>query len=211
MATKITPEQLEDKSRYRLILKLSYHDIPGFVLRYLSQKNQVTFFFWLFSLFFLLLAIHPTVDFFSVHPGIRKTVLYGFYGLIAFPVLLIPVHEGIHALFFLLAGVKNITVGASLKEMFFYVTAHRSPVRRKDFTRLALAPFALISAGLWIAAWLVPGFLSWSFYLTLFAHATMCAGDFAMLSFYRQYGDREIITYDDVEEKAAYFFLEEGS
>ncbi|MCD6201398.1 MAG: DUF3267 domain-containing protein [Bacteroidales bacterium] len=209
MATKLKPEQLEDESRYRLILKLSYHDIPGFVFRYLSRKNQVTYFFWLFSLFFLGLAIHPTIDFFSIHPGYQKIVLYAFYGLVVFPVLLIPFHEGIHALFFLLAGAKNIAVGANFRDMFFYVTAHRFPVRRKDFTRLALAPFVLISACLLLAAWLVPGYLSWSFYLTLFAHATMCAGDFAMLSFYRQYGDREIITYDDVEEKAAYFFLEE--
>ncbi|HHJ09423.1 MAG TPA: DUF3267 domain-containing protein [Bacteroidetes bacterium] len=209
MATKLTPEQLADESRYRLILKLSYNDIPGFVLRYLSRKNRITFFFWLSSLFFLLLAIHPTIEFFSVHPGIQIIALYGFYGLVAFPILLIPVHEGIHALFFLLAGAKSITVGANFRDMFFYVTAHRSPVRRKDFTRLALAPFVLISAGLWVAAWMVSGYLSWSLYLTLFAHATMCAGDFAMLSFYRQYEDREIITYDDVEEKAAYFFLEE--
>ena len=210
MATKITPEDLEDKIHYRLILKLSYNDIPGFVFRYLTQKNQEVFFFWLFSLFFLLLAVHPTLDFFSLHPGVRKILLFSFYGLIAFPVLLIPVHEGIHALFFLLAGAKNITVGANFRDLFFYVTAHRSPVKRKNFTRLALAPFVLISAGLWIAAWIDPGYLSWSFYLTLFVHATMCAGDFAMLSFYRQYGNREIITYDDVEEKAAYFYLEEG-
>ncbi len=209
MATKLTPEDLADGSRYRLILKLSYNNIPGFVLRHLTRKNQEVFFFWLFSLFFLLLAIRPTVDLFSVHPGSLNILLYAFYGLIAFPVLLIPVHEGIHALFFLLAGAKRIRIGANFREMFFYVTAHRYPVRRREFTRLALAPFLIISAALWIAAWSLPGYISWSFYLALFAHTTMCAGDFAMLSFYRQYGTREIITYDDLEEKAAYFYLEE--
>ena len=210
MATKTTPEELENGNRYRLILKLSYNDIPEFVLRYLTRKNNASFFFWLSALFFLLLAVHPTLAFFSARPGLWSILVYAFYGFVLFPVLLIPFHEGIHALFFFLAGARRLKAGIDLRNFFFYVTAHRYPVGRRHFTHIAMAPFVLISVLLWAAAWFSSGYLSWSFYLTLFAHSTMCAGDFAMLSFYAQYGEQEIITYDDVKEKTAYFYLEEN-
>ena len=209
MAAKITVEELENNKRYRLIRKLSYREIPEFVMEYLFRGNQETRFFWFSVVLFLLIAIKPTVLFFSASPGLLNTLWYLFLGFVAIPALLIPVHEGIHALFFLLSGGRNIRVGVDLKNFFFYVTAHRHPVGRKVFTRIALAPFFVINTGLWAAGWLLSGGLSWSFYLALFAHATMCAGDFAMLSFYREHRDREIITYDDAEEKTAYFYLDE--
>jgi len=211
MATKIRVEELQDPGRYRLIRKLPYHEIPEFVMSYLFRRNQETSFFWFSVVVFLLIAIKPTVIFFSSAPGVLNALWYGFLGFAGIPLLLIPLHEGLHALFFIFSGGRNIRIGADLKNFFFYVTAHRHPVRRRAFTRIALAPFFVISTGLWVTAWLLPGYLSWSFYLALFAHATMCAGDFAMLSFYREQGDREIITYDDVDEKTAYFYLEESS
>ena len=208
MAAKITAEELMSEKRYQLIRELPYREIPEFVMEYLFRRNQEVWFFWLSVILFLFIAIKPTIAFFSGGPGFLHAVWYGFLGLLAIPVLLIPVHEGLHAFFFLMAGGRNIRVGVDLKNFFFYVTAHRHPVRRKAFTRIATAPFFVINSSLWLTAWLLPGPLSWSFYLALFAHATMCAGDFAMLSFYREYEDREIITYDDVELKTAFFFVE---
>ncbi len=208
MDTNLTIEALQQEEHYRLIRQLPYSEIPDFVMEHLFRRNRETFFFWLSVILFLFIAIQPSVVFFASAPGILNTLWYGFLGLLLLPVLLIPLHEGIHALVLVLSGGRNIRVGADLKNFFFYVTAHRYPIRRKTFTRVALAPFFVINTALWITAWLLPGYLSWSFYLALFSHATMCAGDFAMLSFYNQYEGQEIITYDDVEEKTAYFYLE---
>jgi len=209
MSAKITVEELQDERRYRLIRRLSYEEIPSFVMEYLFRRNPDTRFFWLATVFSLIIIIRPTLLFFSAAPGVLNTLWYGFLGVVLLPVVLIPLHEGIHALFFVLAGGRRIRAGVDLKNFFFYVTAHRSPVRRKAFIRIALAPFFLINTALWLTAWLLPSFLSWSCYLALFVHTTMCAGDFAMLSFYHEYKDREIITYDDADEKTAYFYLEE--
>ncbi len=208
MSTNLTVEALQDEKRYRLILELPYSDIPDFVMEHLFRKNVEVRFFWFSVILFLLIAIRPSIIFFASAPGIFNTLWYGFLGLVLIPVLLIPLHEGIHALVLVLSGGRNIRVGADLKHFFFYVTAHRYPVRRKAFTRVALAPFFVINTALWVTAWLLPGYLSWAFYLALFSHATMCAGDFAMLSFYSRYPGREIITYDDVDEKTAYFYLD---
>ncbi len=207
MATKITPEELWREKRYRLILELRYEKIPEFVMKYLFRGNQEIRFFWLSVLLFLIIAIQPTILFFSSGPNLLHGIWYGFLGFIALPVLLIPLHEGTHVLFFIFSGVRRIRVGADLKNFFFYVTADHHPVNRKTFTRIAVAPFFVINTALWVAAWLLPDGISWSLYVTLFVHTTMCAGDFALLSFYREYGNREIITYDDVDFKTSYFFI----
>ena len=208
MAARVTIEELERGDRYELVRRLSYEEIPDFVMEHLFRKNKETRFFWLSVLLFLVLAIRPTIDFFASAPGFWNFLLYAFLGLVLFPLLLAPLHEIIHAFFFLLAGGRHLRAGIDLKNFFIYVTAHRHPVGRKAFRRIALAPFFVLNTALLAAAWLTPGYLSWSLYLTLFSHATMCAGDFAMLSFYASFGNREVITYDDVEEKCAYFYVE---
>jgi hypothetical protein len=42
----------------------------------------------------------------------------------------------------------------------------------------------------------------------LFVHATMCAGDFAMLNFYFLNRGKKIYTWDDFDKKMAYFYEE---
>jgi hypothetical protein len=40
----------------------------------------------------------------------------------------------------------------------------------------------------------------------LFAHTAMCSGDFGLLNYFEFYKDKEIVTYDDVENKISYFY-----
>jgi len=39
-------------------------------------------------------------------------------------------------------------------------------------------------------------------------HTTMCAGDFALLNFYHINRHRKIYSWDDADEKIAYFYEE---
>ncbi len=207
MTKKTEISDLQDEKKYRLILELPFHNIPDFVLQYMFRKNPATLFYYACTILFFILTIKISIGFFSADPGFLMILLYAFYGLVMFPVLLMPIHEGIHALAFFLSGARKIIIKAEWKHFFFYVTTDRFPVGRKVFTRTAVAPFLAVSAGLWIAAWLTRGDLSWSLYLTLFVHATMCSGDFAMLSFYDENRTHEIITYDDVDSKTAFFYI----
>jgi hypothetical protein len=78
-----------------------------------------------------------------------------------------------------------------------------SPVQ---FTIVALVPIVIISLGLILCIILLPGLWKWSLSLFLFVHATMCAGDIALLNLYRVNKDKKIFTWDDVEKKEAYFY-----
>jgi len=90
----------------------------------------------------------------------------------------------------------------------FYVTAHRYVATENQFRFVAWFPFILVSLATLLLVIFLPGLWKWSLSLFLFVHATMCAGDFAMLNFYTVHPGKKIYTWDDFNERAAYFYEE---
>jgi hypothetical protein len=93
-----------------------------------------------------------------------------------------------------------------LKQYMFYVTAHKYVATPLQFRIVALVPIIVISLALTISIIFLPGLWKWSLSLFLFVHATMCAGDIALLNLYWVNKDKKIYTWDDVERKEAYFY-----
>jgi len=93
-----------------------------------------------------------------------------------------------------------------LKQYLFYVTAHRYVASPLQFKIVAIIPFIIISAVTVFLILLLPGLWKWSLSLFLFAHATMCAGDIALLNFYFLNREKKIYTWDDADLKIAYFY-----
>jgi hypothetical protein len=139
---------------------------------------------------------------------ITHILFHSFTGLIILPLIFIPVHELLHIIPFYVTGAKNIKVGMDLKQYLFYVTAHKYVATPLQFRIVAWTPFIIISSGLVFLVFLLPGLWKWSFSLFLFAHATMCAGDFALLNLYLLNRDKKIYTWDDADKKEAYFYEE---
>ena len=163
--------------------------------------------FWSVCMIFAGIALTVRINIAGYFP--MKTILsHSLMGFIVFPVLMIPVHEFMHVVPFFLTGAKRIRVGADLKQYIFYVTAHRHVISARQFRFVALIPFLVISAALIILILYLPGLWKWSLSVLLFVHATMCAGDFALLNFYYINRHRKIYTWDDADEKMAYFYEE---
>jgi len=93
-----------------------------------------------------------------------------------------------------------------LKQNLFYVTAHRYVAGPLQFRIVAVAPFIIISIILLVLIAILPGLWKWSLSVFLFVHATMCAGDFALLNLYFLNREKEIYTWDDADKKEAYFY-----
>jgi hypothetical protein len=200
-------EDLEDQFKYRQILKIPYDELVTFVLDYVRRKSGLMVFFWSSCIVFLGIALFIRINISGYFP-FRNIFLHTCMGLIFFPVIYIPVHELLHILPYYLTGSRNIRVGMDLKQYMFYVTSHRHVATKNQFRFVAIVPFILTSlAGLAIVLFL-PGLWKWSLSLFLFVHTTMCAGDFAMLNFYSLHRGKKIYTWDDFDEKAAYFYEE---
>ncbi|NMC39254.1 MAG: DUF3267 domain-containing protein [Bacteroidales bacterium] len=200
-------EDLEDQSKYRQMLKIDYADLVPFVLDYLRKRSWLILSFWAFCIFFLCSAVIIRVNIEGLYQ-FRYIFKHTLLGLAVFPVLLIPVHELLHVIPYYLTGARNIRIGMDLKQYMFYVTAHRYVATEKQFRLVALVPFIIVSSGLLFLVFYLPGLWKWSLSLVLFVHATMCAGDFALLNFYAVHPGKKIYTWDDADEKTAYFYEE---
>jgi hypothetical protein len=200
-------EDLEDQTKFRQLLSIPYQDIIQFVLDNLKKKSGLTFFLWSVCLIFLGLTVFIRIKiagYFATADIFWHSVL----GLIILPVISIPLHELIHIIPYYISGARNIRVGMDLKQYLFYVTAHRYVATPLQFIIVAIFPFLIISVAFILLFFFMPGLWKWSFSLFLFAHTTMCAGDFALLNFYFLNRNKKIYTWDDADRKIAYFYEE---
>ena len=200
-------EDLEDQSRYRQILEISYNDLVPFIMDYLKRVSAVTVLFWSVCLFFLAAAIRIRMNIAGYFP-LPEILSHTGLGMIILPLLCIPVHELLHILPYYFSGARKIRVGMDLKQYLFYVTAHRYVATPLQFRIVAIIPFLIISIATILLVLIMPGLWKWSLSLFLFVHTTMCAGDFALLNFYFMKKSRKIYTWDDADKKIAYFYEE---
>jgi hypothetical protein len=205
MALKV--EDFDDQSRFRQLQAIPYSELVNFVLDYIGRKSWLMILFWSVCIVFAGIALTVRINI-AGYFHVKNILYHSFLGFIAFPILMIPVHELMHVIPFWLTGAKRIRIGADLKQYIFYVTAHRHVINMGQFRFVALIPFLLISAALIMLILYLPGLWKWSLSLLLFVHTTMCAGDFALLNFYHINRHRKIYTWDDADEKMAYFYEE---
>ena len=198
-------EDLEDQTRYRQILTIPYDELMTFVLDYIRRKSGLMLFFWSVCLVFLGTVIRVRINIAGYYP-ITNIITHSAIGLIILPILFIPIHELFHIIPYYLSGARIIRVGMDLKQYLFYVTAHRHVATSIQFRVVAIFPFLITSIGLLFLIFLLPGLWKWSLALFLFVHATMCAGDFALLNYYFLNRSKKIYTWDDANEKIAYFY-----
>jgi hypothetical protein len=201
----LTVEDLDDQSRFRQIREIPYSELVEFIIDYMLKKTGLTFLFWSICLLFLGIALTVRINLTGYFP-FSKVFLHTILGLIVLPVLCVPIHELMHIIPYYLAGARKIRIGMDLQQFIFYVTAHRHVAGPLQFTIVALIPFIILSIIILFIVFYLPGLWKWSFSLFLFVHATMCAGDFAMLNFYWINRKKKIFTWDDADGKIAYFY-----
>ena len=200
-------EDLDNQEKFRKILEIPYSDLIQFVFEYLKKKTSLIMFFVFACIASLTIAVSIRIDISGYYRSM-EIFMHSILGLIVFPVLIIPVHELLHIIPYYMLGAKNIRIGMDLKQYLFYVTAHRHVASSSQFKIVAVVPFLIISLISLFLIFYMPGLWKWSISLFLFVHTTMCAGDFALLNFYSLNSDKKIYTWDDADEKVAYFYEE---
>lgn len=202
-----TVEQIKKDSRFQLLDKLHYDDIVDFATEYVRKRTRSMFFYLvLIIVFFILQWSAFLYGIFARDMNTISLLKQFLYGLIISLTIVIPLHELIHALGYFLLGARKIRFGAVLKHFAFYAVADDFVANRNAFIFLALSPFVIVSL-LNVAGFVfVHGYASYTYISVLFFHATMCAGDFALLSYFEFHRDKELYTFDDVGKKISYFY-----
>ena len=85
--------------------------------------------------------------------------------------------------------------------------ADKFVTNKREFIIVALAPFLVISLALLITSSLTGEVWEVTLFTTLMIHTIACAGDFALLSYFEFNRKKEVVTYDEKENKVSFFYV----
>lgn len=201
MVVRPSPTDLQDADRFRRVEELDMHHPHPFFNAHAKGSGLVTTFFVLLAAGLGLLISLTCIKASSEWAMLGSPAA----ALVFVFVVLLPVHEGIHALAYKTLGAKDIRFSGTWRKWAVYTCAHRFVICRKEIIPLALAPLVVITFALLVLAGLLPVarfFFLWS----LWFHAALCGGDLILVAYALRNQGRELYNFDDVEAGRSYFY-----
>ena len=125
--------------------------------------------------------------------------------------LLVPIHELIHGFVYRCAGANKVSYKAVWKKFIFYAMADKFVTYKMPFMFIALAPFVVINSALILVIFFAPASQFFIWMGALFMHTAGCSGDFALVSYFYTFWDKDPVTFEYVEEKVSYFYIKDSS
>lgn len=205
---EILPNQIEEFG-FQLQDSLSHKELVPFIRTYMKKNTRFSVIYTILNLLSFGMILYwfwknyETKDF-EVSEGISY-LSYGF--AIAF--ILVPLHEYIHVLAYKSQGAKNTSYDANWKKFYFMALADKFVANKKEFQIIALAPITVISLALIVLLLFTNKLWTFTILGTLMVHTAFCSGDFGLLSYFDFHKDKEIVTFDDVENGISYFYQKE--
>lgn len=202
---KIRPEELTENG-YVLIDKLEHKELVPFIRTYMKKRTTYSVFYNLSNL-----IVFGVVGYFFVQGynlpdySFGSRFIHFSYGL-AIAFALLPLHEYIHVLAYKSQGATNTSYDANLKQFYFMALADKFVANKKEFEVVALAPFTIITSLLTVLFFVVDTNWALTISSVLLAHTAMCSGDFGLLSYFEFNQEKQVVTYDDIENKVSYFY-----
>ncbi len=205
---KLKPEELEENG-YTLLDEMNHVDIVPFVRKFLHKRTWFSSFYYLSVIVsFLVLLFFCIKIYRSGSYGIIQILIQILLGVLL-TLALIPFHEWIHALAYKSQGAKQTSFDANLKRFYFLAIADQFVTSKREFIIVALAPFLVISLALLITSFLTGEVWKVTLFTTLTIHSLACSGDFALLSYFEFNRNKEVVSYDDKENKVSFFYGKE--
>ena len=212
MAHQLTPSDLINNDKYELIESVDYTSIKSFVLREIRHKSTLLRIYGIVQLIaaiiiFVLLGYHVAT---SIHaktvlPEVKAMLLAALFTF----TLIIPIHESIHAIAFLIFGKRDISFGVQWKKFLFYAESNMQVLDRKQMLFVALLPLIVISVVALIGISFCKSLPSILFCgITLLIHLFFCSGDLTIISFFQRHKAHEVYTFDNRKEKRTYYYKE---
>jgi hypothetical protein len=202
MLSRVQPEELESPS-YELLSRLTHATLIEFVVEYFLRRRS-----WLTWAHHAMSAITVAAIVFVAieqHRSLLRCLGDFALALGALVLLILPLHEALHAVAYRLVGARDVRWNYSLKMAAVWVIAHRFVARRGAFLFVALAPFVVINALLILGALVLPAYATFLLFVLLW-HLHGCSGDWSMINFVWLHRRRGFWTYDDAIAGESFFF-----
>ncbi len=214
MTRKMIPEDFQKSdSEFELLAEVSHKKLREFVVRQIREEKVLLPIYSVYQVLmmtlFLFIMTKAIVLAFKGQPD--QFVLIALTIVFSFSVLVV-IHELLHAAAYLLTGARNISFGYDLRKFIFYALADKQVIGAKAFHLVALAPFIVVKLIGIIGTILFFSEPEMYFFLSVMCiHSLFCAGDMAMLAFYRLNKGKEIFNFDNRSEGKTYFYTRKNN
>ena len=203
---KLKPEDLE-KEGYVLLSSLHHDELIPFLKESFDTRSTVIKRYHLFLVILLLVLV--LMFFFDIE-GSGKAIwsdrlLFISAGVLA-SLLIIPVHELLHAWAYKYLGASSTSFDANWKKLYFMAMADQFVVNYREFRIVALTPLVVISVICLILLLLPIGIWKFSVMVFFLLHSTFCSGDIALLNYFEAHQENGMVTYDDKQARMSYFY-----
>ena len=208
MSKKLTPEDLQNENEFELLAEVSHQELREFVVEQITKEKYLIRSYSVYQVVMMMLLVFLlTRNIILAVKGYAEPIIgIGLALLFSFSVLIV-IHELLHALAYLLSGARRISFGLNLKKFVFYALADQQVIASRAFHWIALAPLVVVKliciAG---AITFYNEQLMYFFVTVMCLHSLFCAGDMAMLAFYRLHHEKEIYNFDNRSEGKTYFY-----
>lgn len=205
---KLTPEDLQNGSEYELLKEVSHQHLREFVMELVSQGKTIIRIYSIYQAIMMLIFVYLLTKGIVLYIKGYASLLIQVGSSMLFSVTaLIVIHELLHALAYLAMGARRISFGVTLKKFVFYAMADRQVIAPRAFHIVALAPFVVVKIICMVGVVQFYNQPQLYFFLSLMClHSLFCAGDIAMLAFYKLYPEKEIFNFDNKHEGKTYFY-----
>ena len=200
--TALEPSDLSDPHRYQLLDVLDHDDLVPDIAAYLWRPTPLRN-GYLAANALVLVLVGWLVS--QAEVGWLNALLQVALGMVGGYLLLVPVHEGIHALTYRAFGARDVSITYRWRSLSAFCIADGFVADSREFTWLALMPFLVINTALIV---LIVASESFRLPLTgaLLLHAGACSGDAALLNYLWLHRQTGVLTYDDAAAKRSYFY-----
>ncbi len=211
--SKPTVTQLENSPEFILIEAFKVEEMGTFLAKIMQGNatkapKQPWFFLVLMALLGAFVG-YFLGSFFSKFLSGDAWVQMGI-AFVAFWVVLLPLHELIHGIVFKALGAKQIGFGWTWKGWMAYCYAQNFVITLQELIWVAIMPFICLTLGMLCLLFVLPSYQI-AIIFALLLHTTGCLGDFLLVKYARQNKNRQIYTFDDLQERKMTFFYEKIS
>lgn len=151
----------------------------------------------LVSIFILRFSEHSSIELFFYQLGLG--IIFGLF--------LIPFHEILHGLYLKFLGCFSIDFEWDFLKFRYSCFSNRFVMTKKEYHRFLLAPFTIITISLLFLACVFSQFVV-LFLSMLLMHSSICAGDYALVSFSSKLDKNYLFIYYDNKVKKIVFLTD---
>lgn len=208
MSKKLTPEDLQNESEFELLTEVSHQKLREFVVEQIVEEKYIIRIYSIYQVIMMMLFVFLLTRGIVLSIKGHSELLISVGLSIAFSLsALIVIHELLHALAYLVTGARRISFGVIPKKFIFYALADRQVIAKRAFHIVALTPFVVVKLICLIGiVEFYDGQLMYFSLSVMCLHSLFCAGDIAMLAFYRIHKGKEIYNFDNRSEGKTYFY-----